>query len=393
MKQKSLLHRFKELSLWLLEHRGLWRSQPFLNQQMSWVNLHPELAGQLCNLSDSVFNAYEREAHLLPIKNSFWERLFEEETRLVKLETVTVSDWITRPKDIKARKWLQIHAFIQGALLSSGVSHWIDWCGGKGHLIRSFAAQRTVSGLVFERNSRLCESGKSLIQETDNICFCCADVLQDPLPMPSLSPNGIMALHACGQLTDKAIHYGLKCGLDVFALAPCCYHKQPNDWRPLSRPGQRMDIGLTKHSMRLPSLLEHNLRKRRRLLRQQQLIYRLAFQALFQLARQPAPVLPSFPRRFFYLDFEDFCAVVSDKVQIKLPSGLNYSCALEIGEQQANQARRLGMIHAPFRRGIELWINLDRAVYLAEQGLKVELKQFCDSSVTPRNMIIFAQRA
>ena len=89
-----------------------------------------------------------------------------------------------------------------------------------------------------------------------------------------------------------------------------------------------MNIGLTKHSMRLPSLLEHTLRKRRRELRQLQLIYRLAFQALYQLARLPVPDLPSFPRRFFYLSFEGFCNAAAESIQLKLPFEPQFGVAI-----------------------------------------------------------------
>ena len=376
-----------------MAHGELWRSQPYLSQTLSWESKHSKLAFQFRELSDAVVDSFERDAHLIPIQNEFWRQLFEKEAQLVTLDKVSVSEVLPRPNDIKARKWLQIHSFIQGALLQSGVQYWVDWCGGKGHLLRSFLAREPVGGMVLERNHELCQAGQALSGSQLNVSFSCADVLHDSLPKPAKSPSGIMAMHACGQLTDKAIHYGLEHRMDVFALLPCCYHHQPKDWQPLSKHGQRMNIGLTKHSMRLPSLLEHTLRKRRRELRQQQLIFRLAFQALYQLARLPVPELPSFPRRFFYLSFEGFCNAASESIQLKLPFEPQFSAAIEVGRRRAGQARRLALIHAPFRKAIEVWINMDRALYLAEQGLKVEVKQICSASVTPRNVVILANRS
>jgi hypothetical protein len=46
-----------------------------------------------------------------------------------------------------------------------------------------------------------------------------------------------------------------------------------------------------------------------------------------------------------------------------------------------------------FRRPLELWLNLDRALFLAEQGYFVRLGTFCDTSLTPRNLLLLAERA
>ncbi|GAM69239.1 SAM-dependent methyltransferases [Vibrio sp. JCM 19236] len=39
---------------------------------------------------------------------------------------------------------------------------------------------------------------------------------------------------------------------------------------------------------------------------------------------------------------------------------------------------RLGLVQQLFQRPLELWLVLDKALYLQEQGYQVELSQFCD---------------
>jgi hypothetical protein len=46
-----------------------------------------------------------------------------------------------------------------------------------------------------------------------------------------------------------------------------------------------------------------------------------------------------------------------------------------------------------FRRPLELWLVLDRALYLQEQGARVALGEFCAKHLTPRNIFIHAERA
>ncbi len=45
-----------------------------------------------------------------------------------------------------------------------------------------------------------------------------------------------------------------------------------------------------------------------------------------------------------------------------------------------------------FRRPLEIWLALDRALFLEEQGYEVELGAFCDKPMTPRNLLIRAVR-
>ena len=48
---------------------------------------------------------------------------------------------------------------------------------------------------------------------------------------------------------------------------------------------------------------------------------------------------------------------------------------------------------ALFRRPLELWLLLDRCLYLVEQGYSVRLGEFCPTSLSPRNLLILAERS
>ena len=44
-----------------------------------------------------------------------------------------------------------------------------------------------------------------------------------------------------------------------------------------------------------------------------------------------------------------------------------------------------------FRRAIEMWLVLDRVLYLEAAGYQVQLTTFCQKSLTPRNILIQAE--
>ncbi|MNO08218.1 hypothetical protein D3C81_2307610 [compost metagenome] len=54
--------------------------------------------------------------------------------------------------------------------------------------------------------------------------------------------------------------------------------------------------------------------------------------------------------------------------------------------------RNLERVRNLFRRPLELWLVLDRALFLEEQGYAVRLGLFCDYPLTPRNILILAER-
>jgi len=43
-----------------------------------------------------------------------------------------------------------------------------------------------------------------------------------------------------------------------------------------------------------------------------------------------------------------------------------------------------------FRRPLELWLVLDVAMYLQEQGYQVSLSELCAPELTPRNLLLQA---
>ncbi|MNF11686.1 hypothetical protein D3C80_2129510 [compost metagenome] len=54
--------------------------------------------------------------------------------------------------------------------------------------------------------------------------------------------------------------------------------------------------------------------------------------------------------------------------------------------------RNLELPRSLFRRPLELWLLLDRALFLEEQGYQVMLGSFCQAQLTPRNILLLAER-
>jgi hypothetical protein len=55
--------------------------------------------------------------------------------------------------------------------------------------------------------------------------------------------------------------------------------------------------------------------------------------------------------------------------------------------------RRFELVRHAFRRPLELWLVLDIALGLEERGFEVQIGRFCARTLTPRNLLVVAERS
>jgi hypothetical protein len=295
------------------------------------------------------------------------------------------------PPHVPGRKWAQVRAFA-GAL-----RHWqgpfVDWCAGKGHLGRHLHDRTGAEVRCIERSSALCTDGAALAAGAA-VRFECLDVITDP---PALQPQEqLAALHACGHLHDALLARSIDAGVRAVALAPCCYHlgSEPGAaWEPVSRTGPASPLpdDLVRLAVRETVTAPEHVRRARRTER----AYRLGFEALrrtLEPTRTAYRSIPSVPKRMLGEGFAAFCAHGATHLGLELPDDLDAQPWLEAGRRADDRARRLELARAPFRRLLELRMVLDRALALAEAGYEVGVGEFCARALTPRNLLIIAER-
>jgi hypothetical protein len=98
--------------------------------------------------------------------------------------------------------------------------------------------------------------------------------------------------------------------------------------------------------------------------------------------------VPSINKQIFSGEFEDFCHWAADKKNLTLPKNCDFQHFLSLGEKRKKTTDRIELVRHIFRRAIELWLVLDRALYLQAAGYEVEISEFCEKSLTPRNILI-----
>lgn len=398
----SFYTRWQAVNGWLACHESLWRPVPFMEPEPPWCRRYPELARWLEGLSDADCERHEEHLADFAVEAARFVPELSGYRKLIAvpaLITPETGQAAALPEvsavDMPGRKRLQAGAFaaslvpVQGAVL--------DWCSGKGHLARTLAGQGAERVLGFEWNPDLVQDGNRLAAHYgDPVTLQQQDVMAGNLAWPEAA-HGV-ALHACGDLHRQLLRRGIGAGAPRLSLSPCCYHLTENEvYQLLSEQAQNyaQALNIDRNGLRLA--VQETVTAPARVREQTARVsaWRLGFDALQRSLSgldRYLPV-PSHPPRLNNGSFETFCRWAAGKKQLVLPEGIDWQFWERVCEHRSRQVRRHELLRHLFRRPLELWMVLDYAVFLEEQGYQVRLGAFCERSLTPRNLLLDAVRA
>lgn len=397
----NYLQRFQQLDAWLNQHQAVWRARPFTHLHLPWEQQWPELAAFLRGRSIEQAEQSHNQPHLLNAPAPFAELAAQ------SLALSQVEDWSREPprqlpelltRHVPGRKWQQITRFadIADQRLSQPAQHWLDWCAGKGHLGRllSFSGGQPVTCLEYD--PALNEQGRALSQQCNvEASHVDMDVLSEGASR-SLQPHHTpVALHACGDLHTSLLRQSVARGCEQLVLSPCCYNRiESARYQPLSATGRSAQLILSKDDLALPLLESVTAGQRVRRLRDQSMAWRLTFDLWQREARGVDRYLPTpaRPQSALNAGIADFCRSLAAHHQLQLPEPADWSVLEQRGWQRLAQVRNLELVGALFRRPLEMWLLLDRALFLQESDYCVQLGQFCPTSLTPRNLMLVGHK-
>lgn len=395
---ETLLARFTALDAFLIEHQALWKPRPFTHLQLPWEASYPELALWLRGRSLEDAENSHNQPGWLDAPEPFAS------LAAMSLELSAVGELPARALeaaghrlnvDVPGRKWQQIEAFAGCLQFARAPTHWLDWCSGKGHLGRRLL-QTGQQLTCLEYDPALVASGQALSQRHQmHALHVEQDVLAPGAASLLNADHTPVALHACGDLHVRLIQLASAAGCKQLAIAPCCYNRiSLNTYRPLSCVAERSDLHLSLDDLALPMSETVTAGARVRRQRDTSMARRLGFDLLQRQLRGVDDYLPtpSLPSAWLDKPFADYCrdlAALKDLSTVGTPDWTELEAA---GWQRLAEVRNLELLRGLFRRPLELWLVLDRALFLIEQGYVVRLGTFCESPLTPRNFLLLAER-
>jgi hypothetical protein len=396
---EELLARFTALDTFLTVHQALWKPRPFTHLQLPWETSCPELATWLRGRSLEEAESAHNHPALVDAPQPF-ASLAAISLALSALDEVPAHA-LKAPAhrlnvDVPGRKWQQIEAFASRLQFADASRHWLDWCSGKGHLGRRLL-QTGQQLTCLEYDPALVASGQALSQRHRlNALHVEQDVLAADAAALLDAQHTPVALHACGDLHVRLIQLASAVGCKQLAIAPCCYNRiSLTPYSPMSAAAQRSDLQLSLDDLGLPMSETVTAGARVRRQRDTSMARRLGFDLLQRQLRGVDEYLPtpSLPSAWLEKPFAEYCQHLADLKELSTIGTENWPALEAAGWRRLAQVRNLELLRGLFRRPLELWLVLDRALFLQEKGYTVRLGTFCETSLTPRNILLLAERS
>jgi hypothetical protein len=412
----GLAPRLQALAQWLAACQPLWQPRPFTGTDPDWVTGLRDLGAWLLDIGargDAAVDALHATLSEAPFATldgapDTWQALVAEAAH-----HTTWAEWqgpaapsTPRPAGIPDRKWREIEGFTAAVARADALATpsdtsfapWIaDWCAGKAHVGRTLARSLGARLWALDHDEALARDAAALA-EADGVTlrFDRCDLRTSPPAAPPRPLGWVVGMHACGGLGNRMLEFALAVDAPAVALAPCCLHRHHDapGWPICSATARATGLTLDHAALRLATADEVVARPTLRRRRRRDEAFRQAIDLRLREvsghdAHHPLGTLPA---GWFELDFAAFADRVGDRLGRDLGPPDALPATLREGTRRATRARALGAVRALFRRPLELFAALDRAVWLAEQGRRARLAAFCPRDVTPRNLLITSTR-
>ncbi|WP_407333181.1 methyltransferase [Enterovibrio sp. 27052020O] len=381
---------------------------PFDCLDLPWRTAYPALCEWLDSLSLEALQAYKASPETLAEAVKTW---LPEAQQLVALCETNVNQAERYQTDIcheseanydshlatgiPGRKWAQITAFNRAISLSHQGS-WLEWCAGKGYLGRVLSACRQAKVTSLEWQPALCQDGQAYADQHQlSMHFVNGDAFAPESEALVSRCDHAVALHACGDLHVTLLRHGVVAKPQSLTVSPCCYHLiRDSHYQPLSVLAKQSSLSLSRHDLKLPLQETVTAGQTVRNKRIVEVSFRLGFDSLQRALGHSDSYLPvpNVQKSLLSEGFEAFCHWAADKKGISIPDNTDFAAYLRQGETRFLTVEKMETLRTLFRRALEMWLVLDRAIYMSENGFDVEISTFCARELTPRNLLIKATR-
>lgn len=209
-----------------------------------------------------------------------------------------------------------------------------------------------------------------------------------------------LGLHTCGNLANDQVRASAKAQVRSLINVGCCYHKLVPETQNLSRftrlhPDK---IVMSQFALTLASRAHRKMDEKDYDLKEKVKLYRYTIHFLLHDEyglKEIATLGNSSPKLYD----EPFSVYALDNLK-RIGVEIRHS-AEDLNTYYENPARQelianmlvAGLIRNTFGRLLELYHQLDRVIYLEENGYDVELLEVFEEPVSPRNLAIVARRA
>ncbi|PIK13600.1 methyltransferase [Halobacteriovorax sp. JY17] len=200
----------------------------------------------------------------------------------------------------------------------------------------------------------------------------------------------LIGLHSCGDLSTNVLKFGLRNNIRNIINIGCCYHKIIN-FQNVSKYCQANGIHFTNNALHLASrcgaiVEEETIQKRHH---QKRFRYTLHYILHSHGEKKFSSIGNAIPRDY-QGSFYDYCRKFDHEEILKDLGRDEVEDFFSKSYEKVWRHYLADTIRLLLGRLIEVYVILDRAQYLLENGLSIQIEEIFDRSLSPRNIMLRA---
>ncbi|EQC51480.1 methyltransferase [Bacteriovorax sp. DB6_IX] len=319
-------------------------------------------------------------------------------------ETENLPDWaFNKVKGKKRHEILILAEVLKEIQNDKAFSHLVDIGGGVGHLARVMAHYKGIECISLDINQEFQELGKKRLEKYPkppqgrDVKFITHDFtheLEGEMTKKIFTKDSFsLGLHTCGPLAIKHIDCALKNQTRGLLNFGCCYNRldPESDINISDFAKAHGQEGFNTFTFTLASRGHSSMTKEDFIHKRRVKDYRYALHIYFHDIlgiKELIPVGDSHHREY-WKDFGEYALSKIEKIGMETQwkkEDFDKFFAQDSLQKSLNQLFKANIIRWQLGRTLELYILLDRILYIEQSGKKAQLLQFFSSDLSPRNI-------
>lgn len=408
MRLMDYRQRLQEISEFLSPLTQIWQHEimlrypdPFSGYPQDWIS---EL-GQFREPSEIIALEKKEVSHLIhhPELLAFYQRIEE----LALVEKIPHFPPMPDTKKLylymipkKQHEIKRLAPFIKWYAEKNQAKKIIDIGGGIGLLAQTLANEFNLDVMTVDMDPVLQKTGSSRQKPEGRLKYMNLKVAGDNKSFNELLNSEVMTigLHTCGDLALEQIKSSAENKINSLINFGCCYQKLSPAGQNISRFAQNLSnkIFMSKFALTLSARAHRKMNEKDFNLKMKVKHYRYALHILLhdQYHQHTLVTLGNSPARLYNEEFATYTQEQLSRVQIPLkhtPEELNAFFEMPETQKMVWHMIVAGLIRNATGRLLELYLLLDRLIWLEEAGYQCQLKEFFDEETSPRNLGLMAQ--
>ena len=403
-------NRMKEIISFLKPYQSIWQNEIMLLYPHSFDYFDSEWLDEINQIEDlELLVQLEKKLHQNVIKGASLYEFYENVERLTRFPAggslpampENKYTWLhIVPK--KKHEIQQLGPVINHYYQEHQIERMIDIGGGIGLLSQTLSNAYPIKITSVDMDGKLQETGRKRHQKNSRglhqVEFKQIKVSKDePCFLEELNANRMtVGLHTCGPLAVSQIQASVEKKVKTIINLGCCYLKlNEGDDQNLSNYAQSFTepLLMNQYALTLACGAHRKVSLDSVSFKRSVKYYRYAIHALLIDKYQRADILVfgNSSAKDYYGSFSDYVKTQFGKVGLEV---LHSTDELENYYREKlpiiKKMYAAGFIRDALSRVLEVYLLLDRAVYLEENNYQVEIVELFDENISPRNLAIIA---